>query len=456
VRYPSQRVAYPYFVVALLLFGLQMVFGLLAAAKYLGPDPLINVLPFDVVKAIHTNLLLVWLLTGFMGATYYLVPEESRVDLHSVRLAYVQLGLWTAMGVVAVIGYVFRWTAGNKLLEQPLPLKIVIVIVMLMFLYNIGMTIRAGGRLTTTEGVLVGGLACTALLYLPSLIDFKNYTVSVFYRWWTVHLWVEGVWEMIQGALLAYLLIRLSGVDREVLEKWLYVIVGLTFISGLLGTAHHYYWIGVPRYWLPVGGFFSALEPLVFLGMAMYAYYAMRRSGLSHPNHMALHWTIGSAIFSALGAGLLGLAHTWPAVNKWTHGTLITPMHGHMAFFGAYVMIVLGMITYAMPGLTGRPENSRETTIGFWAYWLQIGGMFGMTMAFATAGITQTYLERILGIGYLETQLKLQVHFLMLVATGVLFTAGVALYLWDFFFMAGRPAPVTAAERLAPARSPAV
>jgi nitric oxide reductase subunit B len=452
MRYRSQRVAYPYFVVALLLFGLQMAFGLLAAAKYLGPDPLLGLLPFDVTKAIHTNLLLVWLLTGFMGATYYLVPEESRVELYSVKLAYVQLGIWTAMGVTAVVGYVFGWTAGNKLLEQPLPLKIVIVIVMLMFLYNIGMTIRAGGRLTTTEGVLVAGLLCSALLYLPSLFEFDNYTVSVFYRWWTVHLWVEGVWEMIQGGLLAYLLVRLSGVDREVLEKWLYVIVGLTFISGILGTAHHYFWIGVPRYWLPIGGFFSALEPLSFLAMAMYAYYAMRRSGLTHPNHMALHWTIGSAIFSALGAGLLGLAHTWPAVNKWTHGTLITPMHGHMAFFGAYVMIVLGMITYALPGLTGRPEDSRETVAGFWAFWLQVAGMFGMTMAFAAAGITQTYLERILSIGYLETQLKLQVHFLMLVGTGTLFVAGVALFLWDFFFLAGRPAPVIEEPPLTPAR----
>jgi len=456
MRYRSQRVAYPYFVVALLLFGLQMVFGLLAAAKYLGPDPLLNLLPFDVVKAIHTNLLLVWLLTGFMGAAYYLVPEESRVELHSVRLAYVQLAIWTAMGVTAVVGYVFRWTAGNKLLEQPFPLKIVIVVVMLMFLYNIGMTIRAGGRLTTTEGVLVGGLACSALLYLPALFEFDNYTVSIFYRWWTVHLWVEGVWEMIQGALLAFLLVRLSGVDREVLEKWLYVIVGLTFISGILGTAHHYYWIGVPRYWLPIGGFFSALEPLVFLGMAMYAYYAIRRSGLAHPNRMALHWTIGSAIFSALGAGLLGLAHTWPAVNKWTHGTLITPMHGHMAFFGAYVMIVLGMITYTLPGLTGRSEESRETAANFWSFWLQIGGMFGMTLAFAAAGLTQTYLERILGIGYLETQLKLQVHFLMLVSAGILFTVGVALFLWDFFFLAGRPVIVPVREGLAPARSPAV
>lgn len=452
MRYTSQRVAYPYFVVALLLFGLQVAFGLLAAAKYLGPDPLLEVLPFDVVKVIHTNLLLVWVLTGFMGAAYYVVPEESRVELYSPRLAYVQLGLWTAMGVTAVVGYVFRWTAGNKLLEQPFPLKIVIVIVMLLFLYNLGMTIRAGGRLTTTEGVLVAGLATTALLYLPALFEWDNYTLSIFYRWWTVHLWVEGVWEMIQGALLAYLLIRLSGVDREVLEKWLYVIVGLTFISGILGTAHHYYWIGVPRYWLPVGGFFSALEPLSFLAMAMYAYYAMRRSGLAHPNRMAMHWTIGSAIFSALGAGILGLAHTWPAVNKWTHGTMITAMHGHMAFFGAYVMIVLGMITYALPGLTGRSEDSRETACGFWAFWLQVAGMFGMTMAFATAGITQTYLERILGIGYLETQLKLQVHILMLVATAALFIVGVALYLWDFFFLAGRPVAALPGERLAAAR----
>ena len=108
----------------------------------------------------------------------------------------------------------------------------------------------------------------------------------------------------------------------------------------------------MPRYWLPIGGFFSALEPLAFLAMAVYAYRAMRRSGLAHPNRLAVHWTLGSAIFSALGAGILGLAHTWPSVNQWTHGTMITPMHGHMAFFGAYVMIVLAMITYATPAAT--------------------------------------------------------------------------------------------------------
>ena len=432
MRYRTQSVSYWYFAVAMCLFGLQMVFGLLAAVKYLGPDPLIDVLPFDRVKAVHTNLLIVWVLTGFMGATYYVVPEESRTEIYSPKLALWKLVLWVAGGLTAIIGYLVGWTEGNKMLEQPYIVKLTIVVVMLLFLYNIVMTIRKAGRWTTTEAVLVAGLGLAALLYLPALISYDNYTISIFYRWWTIHLWVEGVWEMIQAGLLAYLLIRLSGADREVMEKWLYVIVGLVFIAGILGTAHHYYWVGVPAYWLPIGGLFSALEPLALFVMVAYAYVAMRRSGLQHPNGLALHWTIGSAVFTAFGAGLLGLAHTWPAINKWTHGTMITPMHGHSAFFGAYVMINLAIITFALPALTNRKEGE-DQRLGYWAFWLMVAGMFGMTLAFGTAGISQTYLERIMGLGYLETQLKIQVHMLMLVATGMLFTTGVGLFIYDFF-----------------------
>jgi nitric oxide reductase subunit B len=354
------------------------------------------------------------------------------------------------MGVTAIVGYMFGWTAGNKMLEQPFPLKIVIVVVMLMFLYNILMTIKQAGRWTVTEGVLVAGLVLAALLYLPALLEYDNYTVSIFYRWWTIHLWVEGVWEMIQGGLLAYLLIRLSGADREVMEKWLYVIVGLVFLAGILGTAHHYYWVGVPHYWLPIGGFFSALEPLALLGMAMYAYFAMRRSGLSHPNSLAVHWTIGSAVFTVFGAGLLGFAHTWPSVNKWTHGTLVTAMHGHGAFYGAYAMIVMAIISYALPNLTVN-RKVEGSSIGYWAFWMQVMGMFGMTLSFGTAGIGQVYLERILGLGYLDTQLKLQVHFLMLIATASVFAIGAGLFIWNFF----RTPPKLAADALvAPQRPP--
>jgi nitric oxide reductase subunit B len=436
--YRSQRVAWGYFLAAVLLFGLQIAFGFLLIAKYLGPDPLRDVLNFATAKACHTNLLLVWLLTGFMGAAYWLVPEESRAEIYSEKLAWLQLALWLAIGVTTLVLYLFGITEGRKFLEMPFPLKLGVVAVMGIFLFNIGMTIRSAQRFTTTEGILLGGLVGTALLFLPGLIHFDNYTLDRFYRWWVVHLWVEGVWELIQGGLLAFLLIRLSGADREVLEKWLYVIVGLTFLSGILGTGHHYYWIGTPRYWLWVGGVFSALEPLAFLGMAMYAYNTLKRSGLSHPNALALHWTIGSAVFSTVGAGILGLAHTWPQVNQWTHGTHVTTMHGHMAFFGAYAMIVLAIVSYALPALTGRSDEERQTALGLWSFWLMVGGMFGMTMAFGAAGITQTYLERILGLGYLETQQKIQVHYLMVLATASIFAAGVIAFVIDFV-RAGAP-----------------
>lgn len=446
MRYKSQSIAYWYFALALILFGLQIVFGLLSATKYLGPDPLLNLVPFDVTKTVHTNLLIVWLLTGFMGATYWMVTDESRSEIYSVKLAYIQLGIWAVMGVTAIIGYFFGYGTGNKFLEQPLPHKLAIVVVMLIFLYNIGMTIKKSGRFTTTEGVLLLGLGSSAVLYIPALFHYENYIVSIYYRWWTIHLWVEGVWEMIQASFLAYLLIRLSGADREVMEKWLYVIVGLVFIAGILGTAHHYYWIGVPGYWLPLGGFFSALEPLALMGMAMYAYYAMRRSGVNHPNTLALHWTLGSAVFGLFGAGLLGLAHTFPDINKWTHGTLITAMHGHAAFFGAYAMIVMAMVTYAMPSLTHDREE-QGSSVGYWAFWLQISGMFGMTLSFATAGIAQVYLERVLGIGYLDVQLKIQVHFVMLIACASLFAVGVGLFLYDFFRHAPRFSPIAPEAR---------
>src|SRR5512138_1693213 len=95
-------------------------------------------------------------------------------------------------------------------------------------------------------------------------------------------------------------------------------------------------------------------------------------------------------------------------------------------------MIVLAMISYAMPGLTNRPPG-KHSPLGFWAFWLQVSGMFGMTLAFGTAGIGQVYLERIMGMGYLDAQLKIQVHFLMLILTATVFATGVALYIFDFF-----------------------
>src|SRR5512135_2290676 len=108
MKYETQKIAYNYFLIATLLFGLQVVFGLITGAKYVWDhDPLLSVLPFNTSRAIHINLLVVWLLFGFMGGTYYLVPEEAETEIYSPKLAYLQLYLFLAIGVTAITGYIF-------------------------------------------------------------------------------------------------------------------------------------------------------------------------------------------------------------------------------------------------------------------------------------------------------------------------------------------------------------
>jgi len=414
----------------MLLFALQIIYGFIMGFARIGMDGLHDFIPFNTARAVHTNLLVVWLLTGFMGAAYYIIPEEAQRELVNVKLAYVQLISLAVVGVLAIVGYHFNIWEGRKFLEIPRELDVLVVINVLLFLGLILTTLFKAERRTTTSLVLTMGLVFAALLYLPGMIWFDSQVTDSFFRWWVVHLWVEGVWELIMGGILSYLLIKLTGVDREVIEKWLYVIVGLTFLSGLLGTGHHYYYIGVNKIWLIVGGIFSALEPLAFLAMALFAVYMYRKGEKSHPNKIALFWTIGASIVSFIGAGLLGFAHTLPQTNIYTHGTLVTAMHGHYAFWGAYAMIVLAIISYAMPNMTGR--KLYDSTRGHMAFWLSNIGMLGMTVAFGVAGVAQVYMERKMKMDFMDVQNEISIHFVVLLLCATLFTTGITLYILEF------------------------
>lgn len=436
MKYKSQKVAYWFFALCMLLFALQLVYGFVMGFARIGMDGLHEVVPFNTARAVHTNLLVLWLLTGFMGAAYYIIPEESKRELVSVKLAYVQLISLALVGVAALVGFHFNIWEGRKFLEIPRELDFLVVINVLLFLGIILGTLYKAKQRTTTALVLTMGLVFAALLYLPGMIWFDSQVTDSFFRWWVVHLWVEGVWELIMGGILSFLLIKLTGVDREVIEKWLYVIVGLTFLSGILGTGHHYYYIGVNKIWLIVGGIFSALEPLAFLAMALFAVYMYRKGEKSHPNKIALFWTIGASIVSFVGAGLLGFAHTLPQTNLYTHGTLVTAMHGHYAFWGAYAMIVLAIISYALPNLTGRKRYDNRS--GHLAFWLANIGMLGMTVAFGVAGVIQVYMERKLKMEFMEVQNETKVHFVVLILCATIFAIGIGLYIYEFIKY-GRP-----------------
>ncbi len=277
LKYQSQAVAKPYFIFAMILFVGQILFGLLMGLQYVVGDIVGGLIPFNVARMVHTNLLIVWLLFGFMGAAYYLVPEEAETELYSPKLAMILFWIFTAAGVATILGYLLvpyatlaeftlneLWpTMGREFLEQPTITKIGIVVVALGFLFNLGMTILKG-RKTVINMILMTGLIGLAVFFLFAFYNPTNLALDKYFWWFVVHLWVEGVWELIMGAILAYILIKITGVDLEVIEKWLYVIVAMALITGILGTGHHFYWLMTPEYWQWVGSIFSALEPLPF------------------------------------------------------------------------------------------------------------------------------------------------------------------------------------------------
>ena len=459
IKYQSQSVAKYYFAAALLLFFGQIVFGLAMGLQYIIGDFLFPAIPFNVARMVHTNLLIVWLLFGFMGSAYYLVPEEAETELYSPKLAMVLFWVFLVAGALTVVGYLslpyaklaeltgneFLQTMGREFLEQPLPTKVGIVVVALGFLFNITMTLLKG-RKTAISLVLHLGLWGLALLFLFSFVNPHNLVRDKLYWWFVVHLWVEGVWELILGALLAFVLVKTTGVDREVIDKWLYVIIAFSLMTGILGTGHHFYFIGLPPYWHWIGSVFSAMEPIPFFMMTMFAFNMVQRRRRDHPNQAAVLWAVGTSVMGFLGAGLWGFIHTLSSVNYYTHGTQITAAHGHLAFYGAYVMVVITMISYAMPLMRGRVANSElAQSVEMWSFWIMTLSMGGMVLALTGAGILQVWLQRLAAdpMPFMDTQNQLHFFYWIRLWSGVGFLIGLLTYL-SSFFIGGEPAAVPA------------
>jgi nitric oxide reductase subunit B len=450
LKYKSQSVAKLYFIAALALFTGQILFGLGLGLQYVVGDFLFPYIPFNQARMVHTNLLIVWLLFGFMGSAYYIVPEETETELWSPKLAVALFWIFLVAGALTIVGYLavpyaklaeltgneLLQTMGREFLEQPLPTKLGIVVVALGFLLNLSMTMLKG-RKTSVGMVLMLGLWGLALLFLFSFVNPHNLVRDKMYWWFVVHLWVEGVWELILGALLAFVLVKTTGVDREVIDKWLYVIIAFALMTGILGTGHHFYFIGLPEYWKVIGSVFSAMEPVPFFMMTVFAFNMVQRRRREHPNQAAVLWALGTSVLGFLGAGLWGFIHTLSPVNYYTHGTQVTAAHGHLAFYGAYVLVVITMISYAMPILRGREANSlRAQALEKKSFWTMSIGMGVMVLALTGAGVLQVWLQRLPTSGamsFMATQDQLATFYWVRIAGGVLFLLGLLMYLASFF-----------------------
>lgn len=436
MKYQSQKIALAYILVALALFAVQVSMGVVIGYIYVQPNFLSEILPFSVGRMLHTNSLIVWLLTGFFGAAYFLIPEEAEREIHSVKAAYIQLAILVLGTAGVVVTYLFNLFEGNFLLgregreflEQPRWVKAGIVVAALIFLWNVTMTV-AKGRKTVISSILLIGLWGLALLFLFSFYNPSNLALDKQYWWNVVHLWVEGVWELIMASILGFLMLKLTGVDREVVEKWLYVIVATALFSGILGTGHHYYWIGLPAYWQWIGSIFSSFEIVPFFAMMAFAFVMVWKGRRDHPNKAALLWSLGCSVLAFFGAGVWGFLHTLHGVNYYTHGTQVTAAHGHLAFYGAYVCLNLALFTYALPILRNRdPYNQVLNMAGFW---LMSSGMVFMTFVLTFAGTIQTHMQRVIGQYYMEVQDQIALFYWMRLGAGVVVVLGCYLLIYS-------------------------
>ncbi len=450
MKYTSQMVAKPYFIFALVLLAGEMLFGLALGTQYIFGDFLFPYIPFNVTRMVHTNLLIVLILFGFMGAAYYLVPEESERELWSPKLAIITFWIFAAAGVATILGYLLvpyaalaeltqndlLPTMGREFLEQPTITKIGIVIVALAFILNIGMTVLKG-RKTVVTVVLLTGLVGLAVFFLFAFYVPDNLVLDKFFWWYVVHLWVEGVWELIMGAILAFVLIKVTGVDREHIDKWLYLIIAMTLVSGVVGTGHHFFYIGTPDYWLWLGSIASAVEPLPFFMMILFAFAMTKNRRIQHGNKIALTWAKGTAVIAFLGAGVLGFLHTLAPVNYFTHGTQLTAAHGHLSFYGAYIMILFTIVSYAMPILRGRTAGNCEKSqkVELLSFWMMNIGMVGLTLALVVAGTMQVIYQRIgtEPLSFMETQAQIVPVYGVRLFFGVIAVLGLLTYLYSFF-----------------------
>lgn len=461
----GQRLAVKYFTVAVVLFAAQILFGLLAGFQYLYPDLLLGVLDFNVNRMVHLNAMVVWMLYGFIGAIYWLLEDESESEIVGLKLGEFAFYVLTAAVTVVVLVFLLvqtgpgtdttRWliNEGREYIEAPRWADIGIVAVMLVFFYNVAATFMKG-RFTGIGGVIVLDLVALAGLYTAGMFYTPNISVDQYWWWWVIHLWVEATWEVLVGAIMAYGLMRTLGARRKVVTTWLYIEVALMFGSGILGLGHHYFWIGAPEYWFPIGGGFSALEPVPLVAMVVHAVYDSGVHKMKNSNHPALAWLIAHAFGNFFGAGVWGFMHTLPQINLYTHGTQWTASHAHLAFFGAYATINIAFFYFAIQKARGNVWMSGGMPGQWrwkWALALLNIGVWGMTIALLIAGYGQSQIERAIEgstwAGYFAAQNHywFQQAMAWRMVFGVVTAIGTVLLIWDLLVLGKhetREAPV--------------
>lgn len=431
----SARVAVLYALAVLGLLSFQVLAANVGAIHLVLPNLPIPI-AFERGRASHLNLAIFWPMLGLMGATYYFLAHDLRTTIWSHRLALVQF--WVVItAIVAIIAFLlFGYTEGREYLESPWPFKLLIVLGFLLFTINIVGTLakRRSQALKPVPLIVAFSIPVSGLLLLAATFSYHNPSVDEMIRFWIVHLWEEGSLDILASVAIVALLARSRGVAGRAVEGWLLVEAGLVIFSGALATGHHYYWIGLPSFWIAIGAIFSFVQ-VVPIGMLVYiALRAARGMDGGNRRHSgwglsrATYFILSAVIWNITGAGVIGLAMTIPPVNRYIHGSYVTSGHAHLALGGFFGFLVLGLVLYVLDRY--RPTDAAGRRDVDWSLWLLNIGMGLMGLSLLTAGALEVYRLRLLGQEFMWVQSTLRPFLALRSLGGMSFGLGGLLFAW--------------------------
>jgi nitric oxide reductase subunit B len=415
VPYRSQTSLYPYFVAVVLLFFVQVVFGVVTAhyiveQGFYGFD-IRNIFPYSITRSWHLQLSILWIATAWLAAGMFMAPMLSRNEPKGqhwlVKILFVAIlivavgsiaGEW--LGIKNMLGSLWFWFGhqGWEYLElgrfwQAL-LTIGMVLWAVIIFRSISPLLKGKDHGSLPYMLLYGVMAIPlffsfGMLYHPG----TNFAVADFWRWWVVHLWVEGIFELYTTIIVAYFFCSLGMVSEKSALSVIYVDIILYLGSGIVGIGHHYYWTAQPAINMALGSMISALEvvPLTLLTMEAWKFVDLAKVEGSIKNfshYWAMMFLIAVGFWNFLGAGVFGFLINTPIVSYYEHATYLTSNHGHAALMGVYGNLAVAAILFCTRYLM-RPSawSDKLAAISFWG--LNVGMLLMLVLNIFPAGVIQ-------------------------------------------------------------------
>ena len=432
---PSQRATVKYFFVVALLFVVQIAMG--AVVAHYGVEgsgfygiPLAEWVPYSVARSWHTQLAIFWIATAWLATGLYLGPAVSGVEPKfqraGVNFLFVCLLVivgGTMVGQLLSVkgllpGTLWYWIGhqGWEYVDLGRAFQLFLLVGLFLWLFLMVRALlpafrhHAEGR--NLLGLFVLSSAAIALFYAAGfLYGRRSHLVMIeYWRWWVVHLWVEGFFEVFATVAIAFLFTRLKLLQLKTATTAVLFSTTVFLFGGILGTFHHLYFTGMPPAATALGATFSALEvvPLVLIGFEVWQ---NLRIGRAREWVSAYRWPIyffvAVAFWNFVGAGLFGFFINPPIALYYMQGLNTTPVHGHTALFGVYGMLGLGLMLFCLRAL--KPGAAWRTEPIALAFWLINGGlMLQVLISVLPVGLLQTWAAVNVGTWWARSDVFLQ------------------------------------------------